>query len=106
MPQTTLHAFFQTAQRFAPHLAWRHGARQFTWSEAAHIVRRAASAFIALGVKPGECVSIMGPNRPEWGIADLAAIAAGAVPAPIYPTLTARQAGNIARPSAAVGAIV
>jgi long-chain acyl-CoA synthetase len=106
MPQTTLHAFFQTAQRFGPRLAWKHGERQFTWSEAAHVVRRAARAFIALGVKPGECVSIMGPNRPEWVIADLAAIAAGAVPAPIYPTLTAEQAGYIARHSAAVVAVV
>ncbi len=106
MPQTTLHAFFQTAQRFGPRLAWKHGERQFTWSEAAHVVRRAARAFIALGVKPGECVSIMGSNRPEWVIADLAAIAAGAVPAPIYPTLTAEQAGYIARHSAAVVAVV
>src|ERR1700682_5892392 len=75
MPQTTLHAFFETAQRLGPRLAWKHGARQFSWSEAAHIVRRAARAFIALGVEPGECVSIMGPNRPEWVIADLAAVA-------------------------------
>src|SRR6202171_1910148 len=106
MPQTTLHAFFETAQRLGPRLSWKHGARQFTWSEAAHIVRRAARAFIALGVEPGECVSIMGPNRPEWAIADLAAIAAGAVPAPIYPTLTAEQAGYIARHSAAAVAVV
>src|SRR5260370_16239152 len=106
MPQTTLHAFFQTAQRLGPRLAWKHGERQFTWSEAGHVVRRAARAFIALGVKPGECVSIMGPNRPEWVIADLAASAAGAVPAPIYPTLTAEQAGYIARHSAAAVAVV
>src|SRR5216684_1989348 len=106
MPQTTLHAFFQTAQRLGPRLAWKHGERQFTWSEAAHVVRRAARAFIALGVKPGERVSIMGPNRPEWVQADLGAIAAGAVPAPIYPTLTAEQASYIAAHSEAAVAVV
>src|SRR5207237_8117504 len=48
----------------------------------------------------------VGPNRPEWVQADLGAIAAGAVPAPIYPTLTAEQAGYIAAHSEAVVAVV
>ena len=45
----------------------------------------------ALGVEPGDRVAILSDSRPEWVIADLAALAAGAVTAPIYPTLPAAQ---------------
>ena len=41
----------------------------------------------ALGVGPGDRVAILSDSRPEWVIADLAALTAGAVTAPIYPTL-------------------
>src|SRR5690348_12854992 len=86
---TTIASFFATARRLGDRLAWKYGDREHSWTEAAQLVRRAARAYVGLGVKPGEKVSIVGPNRPEWLIADLGAIAAGAVPAPIYPTLTA-----------------
>jgi long-subunit acyl-CoA synthetase (AMP-forming) len=103
---STIQAFFETARRLGTRLAWKYGAREYTWSEAAQLVRRTARALLALGVKPGESVSIAGPNRPEWIIADLGAMAAGAVPAPIYPTLTAEQAGYVAEHSGAKVAIV
>jgi long-chain acyl-CoA synthetase len=103
---TSIAAFFQTAERLGPRLCWKYGARDISWSEAGRLVRTVARALVALGVKPGDAVSIMGPNRPEWVMADLGAIAAGAVPAPIYPTLTAEQAGYIAAHSEAVVAVV
>jgi long-subunit acyl-CoA synthetase (AMP-forming) len=103
---TTIHAFFETARRLGSRMAWKYGTREFTWSEAAQLVRRTARAFMALGVKAGDSVSLVGPNRPEWVIADLGAMAAGAVPAPIYPTLTADQAGYIAEHSGAKIAVV
>ena len=103
---STIQAFFETARRLGTRLAWKYGAREYTWSEAAQLVRRTARALLALGVKPGESVSIAGPNRPEWILADLGAMAAGAVPAPIYPTLTAEQAGYVAEHSGAKVAIV
>src|SRR5262245_49637525 len=103
---TTIESFFATARRLGPRMAWRHGTREFSWTEAAEKVRATARALIALGVKPGECVNIVGPNRPEWLMADLGAIAAGAVPAPIYPTLTAEQARYIATHSESKVAIV
>jgi long-subunit acyl-CoA synthetase (AMP-forming) len=103
---TTLHAFFETAQRLGSRLAWKYRERETTRSEAAQLVRRTARGLMALGVKPGDAVAIVGPNRPEWVLADLGAIAAGAIPAPIYPTLTAEQAGYIAGHSGAKVAVV
>ena len=45
----------------------------------------------ALGVERGERVGILSENRPEWAFADLATLAAAAVDAPIYATLTPPQ---------------
>lgn len=103
---TTVRSFFETARRQPARLAWKHGGREWTWEQAAQDVRRAARALIALGVRPGDAVSIVGPNVPEWLMADLGALAAGAVPAPIYPTLTGEQARYIADHSGAVLAVV
>jgi len=103
---TTIESFFTTARRLGPRLCWTYGNREFSWEEAALAVRQMARALIALGVKAGDCVNIAGPNRPEWLIADLGAIAAGAVPTPIYPTLTGEQARYIARHSEAKVAVV
>ena len=57
-----------------------------TWSDYAEQVRRAGKALIAMGVRPGRVVGILGFNRPEWTIMDLAAMSVGAVPAGIYTT--------------------
>ena len=57
-----------------------------SWSDCADEVRRAGAALVALGVEPTQAVCILGANRPEWVIFDVAAMAAGAVPAGIYTT--------------------
>ncbi len=55
----------------------------------------------ALGVEPGARVAILSDSRPEWLIADLAALTAGAVTAPIYPTLPDGQVRYILADSGA-----
>ena len=55
----------------------------------------------ALGVGPGDRVAILSDSRPEWVIADLAALTAGAVTAPIYPTLPEAQVRYILADSGA-----
>jgi long-chain acyl-CoA synthetase len=45
----------------------------------------------ALGVERGDRVAIVSENRPEWTFADFATLAAGAVDAPVYATLTPQQ---------------
>jgi long-subunit acyl-CoA synthetase (AMP-forming) len=70
----------------------RDGAwRATTWVEYERDARRAARALIGLGVQPGKGVSLIGNNSPEWLIADVGAIFAGAMPAGIYTTSSAAQ---------------
>jgi long-chain acyl-CoA synthetase len=45
-----------------------------------------------LGLGPGQGVGIIGRTRPEWVVGDLAALATGAVTAPIYPQSEPGQA--------------
>lgn len=49
-------------------------------------IRRYASALLALNLKPGDRVAIMGPNCPRWVYADLGTMAAGGVTVPVYQT--------------------
>src|SRR5436190_618868 len=65
----------------AYHVRGPGGWEATSWSDYAAEVRRAGAALVALGVEPGQAVTILGANRPEWVICDVAAMAAGAVPA-------------------------
>ncbi len=57
-----------------------------TWGQYADGIRDAARSLIALGVQPGDAITILGFNRPEWVQMDVAAMAVGGVPAGIYAT--------------------
>jgi long-subunit acyl-CoA synthetase (AMP-forming) len=67
-----------------------------TWGDYRAEVRTAARAFIHLGLEPGQGVSIIGFNCPQWMVANLAAIHAGAIPAGIYTTNSPEQCQYIA----------
>src|SRR5207237_1999542 len=43
-----------------------------------------STAFVELGVKPGDRVGLFSANRPEWHTADFAINGAGAVTVPVY----------------------
>jgi long-chain acyl-CoA synthetase len=43
-----------------------------------------SSAFVELGVRPGDRVGLFSANRPEWHTADFAITGAGAVTVPVY----------------------
>jgi long-chain acyl-CoA synthetase len=45
-------------------------------------------AFLKLGIEPGDKISIISTNRPEWNILDMAAQQIGAIVVPIYPTIS------------------
>ncbi|MDX1691786.1 MAG: AMP-binding protein, partial [Acidimicrobiia bacterium] len=57
-----------------------------SWGEYADLVRRAGKALIALGVQPDQVTTILGFNRPEWVVFDVATMAIGGAPAGIYTT--------------------
>ncbi|MBE0648932.1 MAG: long-chain fatty acid--CoA ligase [Bacteroidales bacterium] len=44
--------------------------------------------FLALGVKPGDRIAQISPNRVEWNIVDMAILQIGAIHVPIYPTIS------------------
>ncbi|MFN4087871.1 MAG: AMP-dependent synthetase/ligase [Alphaproteobacteria bacterium] len=68
---------------------WRKANGAFaptSWSEAAARTVRLAHGLRALGIEPGDRVALVAENRPEWLIADMAIMAAGAVTVPSYTT--------------------
>jgi long-chain acyl-CoA synthetase len=66
-----------------------------TWAEYATEVRRAARALLALGVRSGGTTAILGFNRAEWVVFDVATMAAGAAPAGIYTTCSPEEVAYI-----------
>ena len=54
--------------------------------EFARRVRHIALGLAGLGIQPGDRVGLISENRPEWSIADLAILSAGAVVVPLYTT--------------------
>ena len=101
MPTRVTDAFDRTARarpdKPALHVKRNGHWETISWREYHTDVRRAGRALISLGVKPRDHVAIIGYNCPEWFVADVAAIAAGAIPAGIYTTNTAEQCQYIAQ---------
>jgi long-chain acyl-CoA synthetase len=71
-----------------------------TWGEYADQVRRAGLSLIAMGLEAGDVVTILGFNRPEWVVMDLAAMAIGGAPAGIYTTSSPEEVHHVAHHAA------
>ncbi len=110
MPETVLEILEATARAHADRLAMarkRGGVwEKTTWRQYRDAVRQAARALVASGVEPGRGVVILAFNRPEWYVANLAAIAVGARPAGIYTNSTPEQCRYIAEHAEAAVAVV
>jgi long-chain acyl-CoA synthetase len=102
--------FFEVArQRAARPFLWakRDGSyRRLSWAQATDAVTRLARGLAALGIAPGDRVALIAENRPEWVIADLAIMSAGAVTVPAYVTNTVDDHRHILGNSGARAAIV
>ena len=66
-----------------------------TWSEYAARVRDFAHGLASLGVARGDVIAVLGDNRPEWLIAELAAQSIGAAVVGIYPTSIGEELHHI-----------
>jgi len=102
--------FLDQAARFgdAPFL-WRKSAgawQPMSWNAVAIAVAKLAEALRAAGIKRGDRVVLVSENRPEWCIADLAIMGAGAITVPTYVTNTVADHLHILENSGAVAAIV
>ena len=96
---TVIAALERAAQQFGerPALAHRTDSGWVTtsWRVYRDGIFRAAAGFVQLGVVPGTGLAIHSANRPEWAVADLAAIAAGAIPTGIFVTNTPEQCAYV-----------
>ena len=89
MPDETLpRLLMHNAERLGTKVALRE--KEFglwqtvTWRQFADHVRAFALGLVALGLRRGDTVAIIGDNRPEWLYAELGAQAVGAVSVGIY----------------------
>ena len=67
-----------------------------TWQQTLQQARELAAGLIALGLQPGERVTMMLPNRLEHVLADLGTLHAGGAPVTVYATLAAEQISYVA----------
>jgi len=65
--------------------------RPTSWRNYVREVKTAARSLCSLGVKPGQTICILGFNRPEWVIMDIANMVVGGAPAGIYTTCSAEE---------------
>ena len=102
--------FFDVAQRAGerPFLWSKHdgGWHAQSWAAVAREARELSAGLTALGVGAGERVLLLSENRPNWVVADLAIMAAGAVTVPAYTTNTEELHHHLLADSGARFAIV
>jgi long-subunit acyl-CoA synthetase (AMP-forming) len=100
----------QTAQKYPQKFAVKYKVGQewkgYTWQQYQAEIRKIALGLISLGFKSGDGLTIIGFNRPEWFLADLAALYAGGIPAGIYTTNSAEQCQFVAADCKASVAVV
>lgn len=79
----------------------KDGVTTWTYGEVASCVQRLAHGLVNAGVKPGEYVPLLATNRPEWLVACLAVITAGAAIVPLDTNITSDALQRILPDSAA-----
>lgn len=102
--------FFETMREVGDRpLLWakRDGAWQsVSGSQAARQAAAIARHLAVRGVAPGDRVVLVSENRPEWGIADMAIMSAGAIAVPAYVTNSVDDHVHVMADSGARAAIV
>ena len=81
----------RSARRFGSRTALVTEGRTLTYQALDDLCDRVAGGLHAIGVRPGDRVSLYSPNRWEWVVAYHAALRAGAVVNPINVMLTAEE---------------
>ncbi|MEO8578363.1 MAG: AMP-binding protein, partial [Gemmatimonadales bacterium] len=98
-PGTLTELFFDAVKKYdKPDAMLVKRAGRYEPISSAEILRRvqhAALGLASMGVKKGDRVGILSENRPEWAIADYAALTNGVTDVPIYPTLPPDQVAYI-----------
>jgi long-subunit acyl-CoA synthetase (AMP-forming) len=100
--QTAAHAGDLAALKSKTGTGWH----SLSWRQYAEQVRDFANGLIALGLQPGESVNILGANRPEYYVTDLAILHAGGTPVSLYNSLALEQTEYIVNHCEAAYAVV
>ncbi len=77
------------------------GWREMSYPDFVARARGIARGLIALGIEPGERVSILSDTRPEWTLADAGSFCAATVVAPVYQTNSPEECDYVLRHSEA-----
>ena len=79
--------------------------REVSWEEAGRSVDELAQGLLALGIRKGDTVAILGSTRLEWALFDFALGLVGAVSAAIYANSSPKDCEYILRHSDAIGVL-
>lgn len=105
-PGVTLGEYFErTAERHREKMALIFREMRITWGELKVLVDRLALAFLDLGIRRGDMMVILFPNRPEFIITVLAAARLGAVSVPVSERLRRKEIEYILRRTEAKAAV-
>jgi len=108
--QTIIDRFYERVsthpEKVALRYKWNGQWQDITWAQYGEKVRQAAKGLLALGFKPGDKMSLLSGNRPEWHIADVADMSVGGATAAIYTTNSPDQVRHVIADSDSVVAIV
>jgi long-chain acyl-CoA synthetase len=74
---------------------------EMSYEELGKAAREIAGGLIAQGIEAGDKVAIFANTRPEWTLADLGVVLAGAVAVPIYQTSSVEEAQHVLEDSEA-----
>lgn len=88
MGMTLLHYFYDRYKKNKNKVAFREKDlgiwKEYTWKDYFERVTKTAHYFESLGLKKGDTVAIIGDNKPEWVISEMAAQLIGAYPIGVY----------------------
>ena len=94
-PKITLSKMLEDAsRRWSKRTAFVYFGARISYREFLDQVNRTAAGLQALGVRPGDRVALMMPNRPQFPIAYFGALRAGAIVTATSPIYTARETAH------------
>jgi hypothetical protein len=99
--ETVCSRFHGQVARIPDRMAMRHRGedgqwKDITWAGYGQAVREVALGLASLGVQPGDAVAVLSRNRPEWHIADIGGMCAGAITVPVYVSNSPSQVAYVA----------
>ena len=103
---SSIHMFYNTVDKYGDRPAQKFKVNGqytvITYRDLATRVEEVGGGLISMGIRKGDCVSIMAVTSPQWDWADYGARAAGCIVGTIYPTSSDHEIITIANDSGVV----